>query len=196
MGTRGLGDRFTWGTERNHERTNYGKNQGWVHDHLSAIYVTDIFQRGGGGGVGTCVVVVDQQAVGACVRSAWLHPSLWNLQAGVSDPLGTDCLPLVEKDRGDMAGFGEEDCGKFERERGKRGVGGREREKETDRQTDTDTDRQTDRQTEGGVAGQRERGEREKGESKERDRQTDRQTDRQRQTDRGRQRQTDRVWGP
>ena len=66
--------------------------------------------QSGDGGVDTCVVVVERQAAGAGVWTACI-PNLEDLgQAGADIPFGVDCLPLLERDRGNMTGFGEEDC--------------------------------------------------------------------------------------
>ena len=66
-------------------------------------------QSSGGGGAGTCFVVVEHQAAGA---SVWMvcAPSLKDLALkGAHAPLSFDCLPLLERVRGRMTGFGEED---------------------------------------------------------------------------------------
>ena len=58
--------------------------------------------------MGTCDVVVEQQAVGTVVWMA-CTPSLEDLgQANVNVPLIGDCLPLPERNRGHMTGLGEE----------------------------------------------------------------------------------------
>ena len=60
--------------------------------------------------MGTCVVVVDQQAAGASVWTVYT-PRLEDLGlANVDVPLGLHCLPLLQRGRGHMTGFGEEDC--------------------------------------------------------------------------------------
>ena len=59
--------------------------------------------------MGTCTVVVEQQAAGAVVWTT-CTPSLQDLgQANVDVPLGVDRLPLLQRDRGNMTGFHEED---------------------------------------------------------------------------------------
>ena len=59
--------------------------------------------------MGTCVVVVEQLAAGAVVRTA-CTPSLRDLgQANDAVLLGVDYHLLLEWDRGNMTGFGEED---------------------------------------------------------------------------------------
>ena len=59
--------------------------------------------------MGTCVVVVEQQATGDNVWTA-CAPILENFGlVGVEVPLGIDHLSLWEPDRGRMTGFGEED---------------------------------------------------------------------------------------
>ena len=59
--------------------------------------------------MGTCIVGVEQQAVGAIAWSA-STPSLEDLgQVNVNVPLDVDCLPLLEQDRGHITGLGEED---------------------------------------------------------------------------------------
>ena len=58
--------------------------------------------------MGTCVVVVEQQAAGAVVWTA-CSPHLKDIgQANVNMPLGVDCLPLLEWNRGRMTEFGED----------------------------------------------------------------------------------------
>ena len=52
---------------------------------------------------------MEQQAAGAVVWTT-CTPSLEGLgRANVDVPFGVDCLPLLERDRGHMTGFGEED---------------------------------------------------------------------------------------
>ena len=59
--------------------------------------------------MGTCVVVVVQQAAGAVVWRACTS-SLKDLGQPNDDvPVGVGYLPLLEWDRGHMTGFGEED---------------------------------------------------------------------------------------
>ena len=59
--------------------------------------------------MGTCTVVVEQQAAGAVVWTT-CTPSLQDFgQANVDVPLGVDRLPLLEWDRGHMTGSGEYD---------------------------------------------------------------------------------------
>ena len=55
------------------------------------------------------LVVVEQEAAGAGVWTV-CTPGLKDLgQANVDVPLGVDCLPLPERDRGHMTEFGEGD---------------------------------------------------------------------------------------
>ena len=55
-----------------------------------------------------CVVVVEQQTVGAVFRMV-CSPSLGDLgQANVDVPLSVDCLPLLEQGRGHITESGEE----------------------------------------------------------------------------------------
>ena len=59
--------------------------------------------------MGTCIVMVEQLAAGVCFleRMRSKPPRLG--QAGTEVPLGLDCLPPLEQDRGHMTGFGEYD---------------------------------------------------------------------------------------
>ena len=61
--------------------------------------------------MGTCDVVVEQQAVGTVVWMA-CTPSLEDLgQANVDVPLGITRLPILERGGGHVADFGEDcDC--------------------------------------------------------------------------------------
>ena len=66
--------------------------------------------QSGGGGIGTCIVVVEQQAAFAVVWTA-CTPKLKDLmQANVDVPLGVDYLPLLARSSGHMIGFDEENC--------------------------------------------------------------------------------------
>ena len=59
--------------------------------------------------MGTCVLVVEQQAASAVVWTA-CTPSLEDLRQACADAsLGVDCLPLTERKRGHITGFGDED---------------------------------------------------------------------------------------
>ena len=59
--------------------------------------------------MGTYIVEVEQQAMGAVIWTACI-PSLKDLQlANVDVSLSIDCLPLLERDIGYMTGLGKED---------------------------------------------------------------------------------------
>ena len=63
---------------------------------LNAIFSQVV--QSGGGGVGSLVVVVEQQSAGAGVWAACV-PSLEDLaQAAVDVPLGVESLPLLKRD--------------------------------------------------------------------------------------------------
>ena len=59
--------------------------------------------------MGTRVGAVEQQTAGAVVWTACAPNPEHRGQAGVDVPLVVDCLPLPERNRGNMTGSGEED---------------------------------------------------------------------------------------